>query len=363
MKRNELHVIYGSQPGQMTYELLEKINLAADLQPQMRIALKPNFVVAKEAASGATTHVEIAEGALRYLQDHGFKNLSIMEGSWVGDQTKRAFKICGYDKLAAKYNVPLYDLKDDKYVEREVDGFKLKICRKPLLETDFLINLPVLKGHCQTYMTCAMKNLKGCLPDSEKRRFHQLGLMKPIAYLNKALKPGLTIVDAICGDLDFEEGGNPVPMGRIIAGVDSVLIDTYGAALLGFDVQDVEYIGIGEGLGVGSTDLEAAELHEYNEEAKTKNTYAPTNLARRLGKNVVADKACSACYGSLIHALKRLEEGGFKVPKDKICIGQGFRGKSGEGLGIGACTHCFKDNVPGCPPTAAAMMEFLKSKN
>ena len=32
-------------------------------------------------------------------------------------------------------------------------------------------------------MTCALKNLKGCLPDREKRRFHALGLTKPIAAL------------------------------------------------------------------------------------------------------------------------------------------------------------------------------------
>ena len=52
-------------------------------------------------------------------------------------------------------------------------------------------------------MTCALKNLKGCLPDREKRRFHALGLQKPIAALGAALKPRLIVVDSICGDLDF----------------------------------------------------------------------------------------------------------------------------------------------------------------
>ena len=58
-------------------------------------------------------------------------------------------------------------------------------------------------------MTCALKNCKGCLPDREKRRFHAEGLMRPIAALATALRPELTIVDSLCGDLDFEEGGNP----------------------------------------------------------------------------------------------------------------------------------------------------------
>ena len=32
---------------------------------------------------------------------------------------------------------------------------------------DFLINVPVMKGHCQTKITCALKNMKGLIPNSE----------------------------------------------------------------------------------------------------------------------------------------------------------------------------------------------------
>ena len=90
------------------------------------------------------------------------------------------------------------------------------------LDANFLIDLPVLKGHCQTRMTCALKNLKGCLPDAEKRKFHAEGLMKPIAALAAALRPKLVIVDSICGDLDFEEGGNPIRTNRMYLGADLV---------------------------------------------------------------------------------------------------------------------------------------------
>ncbi len=50
--------------------------------------------------------------------------------------------------------------------------------------------------------------MKGCIPNKEKRRFHTMGLHKPIAYLNKILKQNLIVVDGIIGgDLNFEEGG------------------------------------------------------------------------------------------------------------------------------------------------------------
>ena len=111
------------------------------------------------------------------------------------DNTKRAFKVTGYDRVAEKYGVGLIDLKGDKTRSVDTKIGKMSICVTPL-ETDYLISLPVLKGHCQTVMTCALKNNKGCLPDSEKRRFHSLGLDEPIAALGAAFRPNLTIVDS-----------------------------------------------------------------------------------------------------------------------------------------------------------------------
>lgn len=360
MKSSELYVIYGRNYGQMAYEILEKAGVVHDLKPGMRIGIKPNLVVAKKASEGATTSPAVVEGVIRYLKDHGFDNIAIMEGSWVGDNTKRAFKLCGYEELASKYSVPLYDLKDDGFVVRRVADLDIKICKKPL-EVDYLINMPVLKAHCQTKMTCALKNLKGCLPDSEKRRFHSLGLNKPIGYLGRALRTGITLVDAICGDLTFEEGGNPVQMDRLIAGRDPVLIDAYAASLLGFSKEDIEYIGIAENIGAGSADLACAQIHEYDVGLKKGDQFRPSNRARQLARNVVEKDACSACYGSLIHALQRLaDKNKLALLREKIYIGQAFRGQMLDGIGIGACTsHCPK-HVGGCPPAARNIVDFLE---
>ena len=361
MNESVIHVIYGSRNiARMAYELMEEMDVAAELHKDMRIALKPNFAVSKPADSGATTHPEVAEGILQYLTERGFRNISVMEGSWAGADTKTSFRVCGYEALAKRYGVPLYDLKDDAFVQRQAGGLTLKVCRRPLLETDFLINLPVLKAHCQTNLTCALKNLKGCIPDSEKRRFHSLGLMRPIACLSKILRPNLTIVDAICGDLTFEEGGHPVPMDRLIGGADPVLVDSYGAELLGFAMDDIGYLPLAEKLGAGCADIKRAAIHEHHPEEKRQTLYRAGTVARELAGHVTADAACSVCYGSLIHALQRLRENGRRIPPG-ICIGQGFRGKAGEGIGIGSCTAGFPVHLQGCPPTARAMADFLAS--
>lgn len=360
MTNKELHVIYGKQPGKMVYEILEKMEIAKQLTPDMAVGLKPNLVVAKEASSGATTTPAIVEGVIRYLQDHGIKNIAILEGSWVGDNTKTAFEVCGYKELARRYQVSLYDLKDDSFVVVKVGDLDIKVCKK-ITELDYLINMPVLKAHCQTLMTCALKNLKGCITDGEKRRFHSLGLTKPIGYLGKAVVPNLTIVDALNGDLTFEEGGNPVEMDRIIAGYDPVLIDAYAAELLGYRIDEIKYIPVAERMGVGSTDLASMKLYEYDMGYKKSGQFKPSGKARRLAQKVEQQEACSACYGSLIHSLQRLEDNGLlNRLKAKIYIGQGFRGKKMDGLGIGNCTGNCQAHVPGCPPKAKDIVEFLE---
>ena len=361
MQKNRLTIIYGNKPMEMAYEIMSASNVKALLRKDMKIALKPNLVVSKPASSGATTSPELVEGIIKYLKDNGFNNISIMESSWVGDDTKRAYKVCGYERISSKYNVPLIDLKSDKTESVTCGGMDMLICSAPL-HADFLINIPVLKAHCQTSLTCALKNLKGCIPDPEKRRFHALGLHKPIALLNKLLKSHLIIVDGIMGDLTFEEGGNPVRMNRVILGTDPVLVDTYAAQLLGYSPQDIPYIAEACKMGVGTTHIDGSSIIELNKDSSIIDMVPLTRKVSRLAGCITQEQACSACYGSLIHALNRLDENGtLNRLKEKIHIGQGFKGIQRNGIGVGICTQEFSKCLKGCPPKAREIVEFLTS--
>jgi len=309
ISKNAIRVIYGDNPRQMVKELLDVIKPEEEIAKNALIGIKPNLVVAKPSGSGATTSPEIVAGLIEYLKSKGFNNIVIMEGSWVGDRTSQAFKVCGYEDLSKKYQVPLIDLQKDKYKAYEINGLRINICDY-VTKVDYLINIPVLKGHCQTNMTCALKNMKGCITDSEKRKFHTMGLHKPIAYLNKLIKQNLIIVDGMNGDLNFEEGGNPVQMNRIIAGKDPVLVDAYAAHLMGFSIEEVPYIAMAEDIGAGSTDLANADIIELNKDNGSRRI-APSRRVQQLSRYITGDSACSACYGSLIYALERLNEKAF----------------------------------------------------
>lgn len=358
MNTNEIYIKNGTQYKEMTKELLTQCNLAAQIfDTDMQIGIKPNLVAPSEASWGATTHPEIVAGIIEYLQERGYKKIAVLEGSWVGDKTTEAYEVCGYCELSEKYQVPFWDMQKEKGIARDCRGVQLNICKR-VTDVDFLINVPVLKGHCQTKITCALKNMKGLIPNTEKRRFHAMGLHKPIAHLNAGIHQDFIVVDNICGDLDFEDGGNPVVMNRVLAGMDPVLMDSYVCQVMHYDTKEVPYIGLAEELGVGSTNLENARII-YCEEAARKELPKSRKVVE-LQDAVEEVESCSACYGYLIPALEMLKNDGlFEKLDTKICIGQGYRGKTGK-LGVGACTCKFEHNINGCPPTENQIYDFLR---
>jgi len=360
MEKNELLIIYGKDITAMTIRLADEANLAALIGDRgKRVGLKPNLVTAKPASGGATTHPEIAAGLIAYLKKNGFNNLAILEGSWTGGSTAQAFKVCGYSRLAAESGVDLIDTKRDKTVTCDCNGMKLDICESALA-MDFMINLPVMKGHCQTRLTCALKNNKGLIPDREKSRFHTLGLTKPIAHLNTVVRNDFIVVDGICGDPDFELGGNPLYSGFLFAARDPVLCDAWAASKMGYSLDAIPYIGLAEKLKIGSADISGAKVRKLSDgDVQSSAAFAQAgDKVRRLAPCIAEDNACSACYASLIYALSRMSRSRLDLLKEKICIGQGFKEKHGN-IGIGQCCAGFKQYCSGCPPSGAEILGFL----
>ena len=354
----KIYEIYGTDAHYMTKKLMTESRVSDMIPADALIVLKPNLVCASTAETGATTHPGVLSGCIEYLQEAGFSDISVIEGSWVGEKTERAIRVCGYDRILEKYGIPFYDLKRDTVLNIETPFRTMEISERAM-KAGFFIDLPVLKGHCQTLMTCALKNLKGCIPDSEKRRFHSDGLIKPIAALSSVLKPSLVIVDSICGDLYFEEGGNPIQTNRMMLGTDAVQIDAYGCSLMGLELREVPYIRLAEEWGAGSSEVRPEDIVKLNEPMESSGYPHLTGRVKSLTKNVTADSACSACFASLVRALYLAEKEGIKV-REEISIGQGFKGKSINGTGIGRCCKDAKTHVNGCPPEPGNILDMFR---
>ena len=351
---SRIYQVFGDDAHDMCMALLEA-SKAWRLMPEGgTIALKPNLVLADTADRGAVTHPGIVAACIEYFRAHGASDICVIESSWVGERsTANALERSGIGEVCRRLGVPFHDLKRDKTVAVETPIGRIPVCRKAA-EAGLLVDLPVLKGHCQTRMTCALKNLKGCIPDSEKRRFHTLGLTRPIAALACALAPALTIVDSICGDLDFEEGGTPIQTMRMYLAYDAVQADAFGRSLMGLSPDEVPYIELAEQFGAGSTAFSAQDVVNLNEptDATRYETHLPSTDS--LVENVHADQACSACYAALVRAL--YVTGRCDVT---TCIGQGWQDKTFAGLGIGRCARGVTQCVMGCPPSATDIAEAL----
>jgi uncharacterized protein (DUF362 family) len=366
MNTDKIYVINADNPVENTQKLLEYLNPIKNLNVDSVIGIKPNLVCARPASDGATTHPEIVEGIILYLINKGFNNIKIIEGSWVGDSTKNAFKACGYIDLSIKYHIPLIDTKDDEFTCFSYKGMDFNIC-KSVQGIDYLINVPLIKGHCQTKITCSLKNMKGLIPDFEKRRYHTLGLHKPIAFVNKLIIQNLIIADAICPDPYFEEGGSPHPFNKIFAAFDPVLIDSYAARMLGYKAEEIEYINIAEEEGIGSKyskDNQVVDLSHDKINLTSGLKEEPIVIKQDKYLNLIDNaEACSACYSNLVSALKTLSEMGLTEKfSDQISIGQLYKGYKGK-LGIGDCTCDFCVFLKGCPPKVEEIVHFLKVLN
>ena len=186
IQRNQIWRLYGTKYLEMTKRLLEETDLSALIgDKKKRIGIKPNLVVPSPAEFGGTTHPEVVAGIVEYLKENRFENIILVEGSWVGDRTADAYRYCGYKELCEKYDVPFVDGQKQKWHSVDCAGMKLNVI-DTVDEIDFLINVPVLKGHCQTKMTCALKNLKGLQADRAPAEGDPPGFYRCGPYLRRS---------------------------------------------------------------------------------------------------------------------------------------------------------------------------------
>ena len=345
-RAEKIYVSYGQDPIPMVKELLSAINLQGMIPAGARIGLKPNLVVARPAREGATTDPEVVEGVIQYLRDCGFRDLAVLEGSWVGDSAEGFSGVqlcrsgrkvrCGADRPAERL-----------FPHPPGGGLELHVCDE-LSHIDFLINFPVLRPLPDKNHLCPEKP-QGMHSQPGKTQVPYLRAPQAHRLSEQGSQDSLVVVDGLLGDLDFEEGGNPVQMDRIIVGTDPVQIDSYVASLLGYEPAEIPYITLAEKLGVGKVFSGSDEV-EVVGARHTTSRIKPARQVEELARIVREDQACSACYGSLIHALGRLRERGlFSRLPEPILIGQGFKGKRRQGIGIGSCTRGFASHVQGCP--------------
>ena len=362
-----------------------------NLKTDSKVLIKPNLVIGGRKGFfppfGKVTSAAVVRQIIECLQDAGCKDIRIGEGAPVlkelESDTQSAFHFAGMDNVAKQYGVKLVDFEKEPYERLEIDGHKFSVA-KAALETDFLINVPVLKTHGQTIVSLGMKNLKGCLKFTSKKRFHKLGsLSRLIALLNQSIHSHLTIID---GTFALDRGpsmGDAHRMDLIVAGTDIFETELVGAALLGKKPSDIEHIKefseiVGRSLDIEDVEVVGREINGLAKDLPYESDHNQCFLKYGLkGIHVSVEQAdptiCSGCLANMEYPnyMFAKDNAGRHLNDMDICIGEGSRPapNSKHIVLFGDCAIKHNGSVKdatlfrGCPPPMADYLKFLMKSN
>lgn len=223
-------------------QVLQLINYQAP-QHVNSVVIKPNLCYYFNASTGQTTDPRLVGAVIDYLRETYGQTLdiAIAEADASAMQTKIAFRLLGYMKLAEQKQVKLLNLCQDTIKEHEVqvNGQKHTLqVPQTLLNSDLFINMPKLKVMRQVNITCAMKNLFGAIAYPRKAIYHRQ-LEETIIAINKILMPHLTIVDGLTA-----LGRYPVRLNLLMAGTNSFAVDWVAAQAMGYQPSKIKFLNL-----------------------------------------------------------------------------------------------------------------------
>ncbi len=299
---------------------IELCNGFKDLKPTNRVLIKPNIAGSGSGfipPYGMVTTTKVIEGTVKALKDFGVSDISIGEGTVLdelGTNTKKAMEWIQLPKLAKKYGLKLLDFNAGPHRKIASDDVDVTInVAEAVFETDFFINLPVLKTHTDARVSLASKNLKGCMAMASKKFFHgEIGALHyRISRLMEIIPQHLVIIDGI---YVMEKGPDPTigtghPRGILVSSSDFFTADTVGARLLGAKSSEVKHLLLYAQRNGRMDVLENEEAIEVRgESVKDHAKYVPweTDLfadfkeAGHTGMEVrlIGECACSGCYAN-----------------------------------------------------------------
>jgi uncharacterized protein (DUF362 family) len=360
-----------------------------------RVLIKPNNCFRHKIMPpyGMVTTSKIIDGVVQLLLEYGCRDISIGEGAIIGifdelePYTKQGFKGTGIDKIAKKYGIKLIDFNEGDFHELDLEGVKVKVSRAAL-DTDFLINVPVLKTHFQAKVSLGFKNLKGCLSKDSKKRFHiSKRLDTLICLLNEAIKSDLVIIDGIYMLARGPEtlAGVAHRKNLLIAGPDVFECDVVGATILGIDPAQVDYLKEfaqrhSRSFDISTIQIKGEDIESLKEQLEwrfepDKELLTPAKITG-LSAPYPGQTLCSACGATLALALSIFgkDNPGMDFGGAALYYGLGLEpGRDTQKVLLyGDCAiRNNKDlknaiKIEGCPPTLTktllALMKALLSK-
>lgn len=218
------------------------------------VAIKPNIGWDRMPVHAANTNPHVVGELVRLAFDAGAKQVVVTDASC--NEPNRCFQRSGIWKTAYDLGAKIIIPADHRFREMRMRGDVLDQwpIYTPLINADKVINVPVAKHHNLSKYTAAMKNWYGVL-GGRRNRLHQ-NIDVSIADLATFMRPTLTVVDATRVLMrNGPQGGNiddAKDVHQVIASLDQVAVDAYGATLINEKPENVKYLDLAHDRGIGN---------------------------------------------------------------------------------------------------------------
>jgi uncharacterized protein (DUF362 family) len=218
------------------------------------VAVKPNIGWDRMPVHAANTNPRVVAEVVKLCFDAGAKQVIVTDASC--NEPNRCFQKSGIWRATYALGATVILPSAHRFRELRMKGDVLDLwpVYTPLVNADKVINVPIAKHHNLSKYTGGMKNWYGLL-GGRRNRLHQ-NIDVSIADLATFMRPTLTIIDATRVLLrNGPQGGNiddARDMHQVIASLDQVASDAYGATLIGEKPENVKYLKLGHERGIGN---------------------------------------------------------------------------------------------------------------
>ena len=266
----DIVAVKGGEPAQMLREAMKALGgIGKYVKKGQNVVIKPNIGWDKKPEFAANTNPELVSELIKLCLQAGAKKVTVFDHTC--DNWQRCYNNSGIKQAVESAGGIILPGNDASYY-KEVKlpkGVKLKSAKihQALLEADVWFNVPILKHHGGARMSIAMKNYMGIVED--RGFFHSNDLQQCIADIcTWDKKPVLNIIDAYRLLLRNGPQGRSVSdtylMKALIVSPNIVAVDTAAIGLFNqvekMDLNDVEHIGRGEKLNLGTQKLDKLNI-------------------------------------------------------------------------------------------------------
>jgi len=257
--------VKGKRPEEMLEAAFDLLGGLEELVKGKRVLLKPNFVFPQPYP--VTTDPDVIFATARLLRDAGAKEVEVFDapGTFLIGTEKETFN---YNRIVERAKVEgvrvvIGDAAQRvQYVKTRRKGWRAYpeiVVHRKVCEAPVIINMPCLKRHHTSYLTCALKNNFGAIYGAQRWDAHLRGeglkkmgkgareramapfrnrshFMRALAEFADAVRPELSIVDARViltrGGPTRGKGELKGGVNRIIVSADMVALDRYCSSLM-----------------------------------------------------------------------------------------------------------------------------------